>query len=242
MATDSLNYNIIKSGYMRRPYKNVKAYHTATSIKGTTLSKRKLTNNLLIRLFSVYNNTNESSQVRDTFVFKFLKQNVKFCLAEKDISGQIWDEEYLNKFNVFNNCFNKLSKEQSILVAETVNSIFAIPAYINSQTLFLNKWEVEGGKTPLLFDLIHNIYIAGVYYPTDFAKQYNFDSLFYQALPLYKEMINKFAIDFELNEKIYVLYNLSFYYKGKAAALNFSDVELVYYSRLQSRLIDLFDL
>ena len=104
MATDSLNYNIIKSGYMRRPYKNVKAYHTATSIKGTTLSKRKLTNNLLIRLFSVYNNTNESSQVRDTFVFKFLKQNVKFCLAEKDISGQIWDEEYLNKFNVFNNC------------------------------------------------------------------------------------------------------------------------------------------
>jgi hypothetical protein len=242
MATDSLNYNIIRSGYMRRLYKNVKAYHTATSIKGTTLSKRKLANNLLSRLFAVYNNTNESSQVKDAFVFKFLNQNVKFCLAEKEISGQIWAEDYLNKFNVFNNCFNKLSSQQSILVAETVNSIFAIPAYINSQTIFLNKWEVEGGKMPLLFDLIHNIYIAGVYYPTDFAKQYDFDILFYQALPLYNEMINKFAIDFELNEKIYVLYNLSFYYKGKAAAINFSNVELVYYSRLQTRLTDLFKL
>ena len=52
-------------------------------------------------------------------------------------------------------------------------------------------------------------------------------------------MIAKFDIDYNTYEKLYVLYNLSFYFKAKSAAVTFSNIELVYYNRLQDRLVDL---
>jgi hypothetical protein len=240
MATDSLKYNIIRPGYMRRPFKNVNAHFTTPLLQGTLISKRKIFNNFLYRLFVVYNRTHEQCEVKESFVFDVLEKNINFCLAEKAISGSQWDDEYMHTFDLFVQSFNALDKNSTIFVAETVNSIFTIPATINANTIFLNRWETEGGKMPLLFDLIHNLFISGLFQPKDFLKQYDFDLFFYQALPLFNEMIAKFSVDYVAYERLYVLYNLSFYYKAKSSAVVFSNIELEYYNRLQNRLIDLF--
>jgi len=240
MATDTLKYNIIRPGYMRRPYKNVKAHYSTPIISGLNLSKKKLLNNFINRIFIVYNRTTENSKLMDSYVYQTIHQNIKFCEAEKIISGGQWEDDYWNSFNLFVKSFSQLDALEGISVAETVNSIFTIPADLNSNTIFLNKWEAEGGKMPLLFDVIHNMFITGLYQPTDFIKQYDFDLFFYNSLPLYNQLIEKFEIDYNLYEQLYVLYNLSFYYKSKSAAISFSNAELVYYNRLQNRLIELF--
>ena len=239
MATDSLKYNIIRPGYMRRPFKNVKAHFTTPLIEGTTLSKRKILNNFLYRLFVVYNRTHEQCVMLDSYAFSVLEQNVKFCQAEKVISGNQWDEEYRNTFELFVRSYESMDWNATIQTAETVNTIFTIPSSFTTNTIFMNRWETEGGKMPMMFDLIHNLFITGLFQPNDFLKQYDFDLFFYNALPLYNEMIAKFDIDYKLYEKLYVLYNLSFYFKAKSAAVSFSNIELVYYNRLQNRLIDL---
>lgn len=239
MATDSLKYNIIRPGYMRRPFKNVKAHYTTPLIEGTLLSKRKILNNFLYRLFVVYNRTHEQCVMLDSYAFNVLEQNVKFCQAEKVISGNQWDEEYRNTFDLFIKSYESMDWNTTILTAETVNTIFTIPSSFTTNTIFMNRWETEGGKMPMLFDLIHNLFINGLFQPNDFLKQYDFDLFFYNALPLYNEMISKFDIDYKTYEKLYVLYNLSFYFKAKSSAVTFSTIELVYYNRLQNRLIDL---
>jgi len=239
MATESLKYNIIKPGYMRRPLKNVKADFTAPLIEGTLLSKRKILNNFLYRLFVVYNRTHEQSVMLDCYAFKVLEQNIKYCKAEKVISGSQWDEEYCNEFDLFIKSYESMDWHTPIKTAETVNTIFTIPASFTTNTIFMNRWETDGGKMPMLFDLIHNLFIAGLFQPKDFLKQYDFDLFYYQSLPLFNEMIAKFDIDYNTYEKLYVLYNLSFYFKAKSSAVTFSNIELVYYNRLQDRLVDL---
>ncbi|MFN5346820.1 MAG: hypothetical protein ACK5B3_06305, partial [Bacteroidota bacterium] len=79
----------------------------------------------------------------------------------------------------------------------------------------------------------------GLFQPKDFLKQYDFDLFFYESLPLFNELTAKFSVDYLTYEKLYVLYNLSFYYKAKSSAVVFSNLELVFYNRLQNRLIDL---
>lgn len=242
MATESLKYNIIRPGYMRRPFKNVKAHFSAPVMTGTSMSRKKLLNNFLNRLFVIYNRTSENCKLNESIVYQTLLQNIKFTEAEKEISGCKWEDDYRNAYELFCHSFVSVNGNTVLKVAETVNTIFSIPADINSNTIFLNRWEAEGGKMPLLFDIIHNLFISNLYQPCDFIKQYDFDLFFYQALPLYNEMLSKFEIDFQLYERLYVLYNLSFYYKGKSAAIQFTNVELVYYNRLQNRLVDLFNL
>ena len=106
MSTDSLKYNIIRPGYMRRPFKNVKAHHSATIMQGPVLSKRKIFNNFLYRLFVVYNRTHEQCDMKDSYAFSVLKQNVKFCLAERVISGNQCEEEYI----YHSSCFERPSR------------------------------------------------------------------------------------------------------------------------------------
>jgi hypothetical protein len=239
MATDSLKYNIIRPGYMRRPFKNVKAHHSAPLLQGTVLSKRKIFNNFLYRLFVVYNRTHEECAMIDSYAFNVLEQNIKFCLAEKVISGSQWDEEYRNTFDLFIKAYASMDWNTKIFTTETVNTIFTIPSSFTTNTIFMNRWETEGGKMPMMFDLIHNLFITGLFQPKDFLKQYDFDLFFYESLPLFNELTAKFSVDYLTYEKLYVLYNLSFYYKAKSSAVVFSNLELVYYNRLQNRLIDL---
>lgn len=239
MATDSLKYNIIRPGYMRRPFKNVNAHHTALLLQGTVLSKRKIFNNFLYRLFVIYNRTNEQCTMMDSYAFNVLEQNIKFCSAEKMISGNQWEKEYLNTFNLFVKAYKSMDWNKEIMTAETVNTIFTIPSSFTTNTIFMNRWELDGGKMPMMFDLIHNLFITELFHPKDFLKQYDFDLFFYESLPLFNELTNKFSIDYVTYEKLYVLYNLSFYFKAKSSAVVFSHLELVYYNRLQNRLIDL---
>ncbi|MFM7016999.1 MAG: hypothetical protein ACKOX3_11800 [Bacteroidota bacterium] len=240
MATDSIKYNIIRPGYMRRPLKNVKAHAITPTLHGKSLSRKKIYNAFLNRLFVVYNRTHQSCLLKESLIYASIHQNVKFSKAEKTINGYRWDEEYKESFDFFVRVLETLPTELPIKIAETVNTIFTIPAAIDTHTIFFNNWEVDGGKMPMLFDLIHNLFIAGLYQPADFMKQYDFDLFFYNSLPLYNEMISKFEIDYKRYEQLYVLYNLSFYYAAKSSAVSFSQVELIYYNRLQNRLFDLF--
>jgi hypothetical protein len=175
----------------------------------------------------------------DSYAFNVLEQNIKFCLAEKVISGSHWDEEYRNTFDLFIKAYASMDWNTKIFTAETVNTIFTIPSSFTTNTIFMNRWETEGGKMPMMFDLIHNLFITGLFQPKDFLKQYDFDLFFYESLPLFNELTTKFSVDYLTYEKLYVLYNLSFYYKAKSSAVVFSNLELVYYNRLQNRLIDL---
>jgi len=239
MGTEGLKYNIIRPGYMRRPFKNVKAHHSAHIMQGPVLSKRKIFNNFLYRLFVVYNRTHEQCDMKDSYAFSVLKQNVKFCLAERVISGNQWEEEYNISFELFQSSFANMDRNSKIFTAETVNTIFTIPSSFSTNTIFMNRWETDGGKMPMMFDLIHNLFITGLFQPNDFLKQYDFDLFFYESLPLFNELTSKFSIDYLTYEKLYVLYNLSFYYKAKSSAAVFSNLELVYYNRLQTRLLSL---
>jgi len=141
----------------------VKAHHSAPLLQGTVLSKRKIFNNFLYRLFVVYNRTHEECAMIDSYAFNVLEQNIKFCLAEKVISGSQWDEEYRNTFDLFIKAYASMDWNTKIFTAETVNTIFTIPSSFTTNTIFMNRWETEGGKMPMMFDLIHNLFITGLF-------------------------------------------------------------------------------
>ena len=178
----------------------------ASSIKTEKVKQHaSLTNVHLNALNSLYKNSLFIDSFNNSSLYGKIDNNIKIL---KSTSKFKETESVKEKLKLI---FNSIDKRSNILFANGHVDFTPWNMYVSENKLHLYDWELSQKRVPILFDLFHFIFQSNVLLKRKGFKDIKVEIDAALNNPIIQKLIKTYDIDVNLQYKLYLLLNVSYY-------------------------------
>jgi Phosphotransferase enzyme family len=192
--------------------KKIDGHARMSNVKpGITIPADKITAIHVKALAELYALSHERKAISDSIAWETITANMDWLKRDLLFTNGLDVEATANLIKLLRKLYNTFSAGESISLSVSHGDFTPWNMYCDEQRLYVYDWEMSKNGIPMFFDLFHFTYQSTILQQRKDYSTVKSSINQWKQQPLVQQMLQKYKINLDLHEKLYLLFTVSYY-------------------------------